>query len=663
MWNRLPSPSGRRSAPRLALALALLASGLGGGCGEAEDPAAAIPPAPEPLTARPELVAALRADLAAERHPGDGGGRARLASAEPARPRAGEGARFEFVFEAGAHGIAVGGEVQLQAPPFWGWSTPQVGDREAPGFSEVRTEAAGVTLTPRTLDEQLLGIEIGGRALAAGERVHIVYGAGTRGAVVDRFAERASRFRFAVDADGDGVRAFLDDAPAVAIAPGPPERLAVFLPATARVGDVVPLRIAVLDATANAGVAFAGRIALALPDGLAGPESVALAPEQAGLARVELRVTGPGIHRLRATGPGGLAAESNPLGAVAAGDDHQPILWADLHGHSGLSDGTGTPEDFYAYARDVAGLDVVALTDHDHWGLPFLDASPEGQAEIHAATRRFHEPGRFVTLHGYEWTNWVHGHRHVLTFDDSPVLFSALDPDTDDPAELWAALRGRPALTFAHHSAGGPVATDWSFPPDPELEPVTEIVSVHGSSEAMDSPFPIYAPLPGNFVRDVLARGARLGFVGSGDGHDGHPGLTHWSATSGGLAGVLAEEPTRAAVLAALRARRVYATNGPRILLDATYAGRPMGSDGPAASGDLQIKVGATAPLDRVELIGRGGVLQVYSLAEHAPGEDLRDFAVRFPIWNPKPGDFRYVRVVQRDGGAAWSSPFFFSAP
>jgi len=32
-------------------------------------------------------------------------------------------------------------------------------------------------------------------------------------------------------------------------------------------------------------------------------------------------------------------------------------------------------------------------------------------------------------------------------------------------------LRGKQALTFAHHSAGGPIATNWAIPPDPELEP------------------------------------------------------------------------------------------------------------------------------------------------------------------------------------------------
>ena len=72
-----------------------------------------------------------------------------------------------------------------------------------------------------------------------------------------------------------------------------------------------------------------------------------------------------------------------------------------------------------AYARDVAALDVVALTDHDHWGSLFLDEHPELWERIqraHGATST--SPGRFVTVLGYEWTNWIYGHRHVLYFGD-----------------------------------------------------------------------------------------------------------------------------------------------------------------------------------------------------------------------------------------------------
>ena len=98
--------------------------------------------------------------------------------------------------------------------------------------------------------------------------------------------------------------------------------------------------------------------------------------------------------------------------------DAQRILWADLHGHTNLSDGTGTPEDYFQYARSVAALDVCALTDHDHWGMVPLSKSPEMWDEIRAQVARFDEPGRFVALLGFEWTNWVSGHRHVLYFDD-----------------------------------------------------------------------------------------------------------------------------------------------------------------------------------------------------------------------------------------------------
>jgi hypothetical protein len=334
------------------------------------------------------------------------------------------------------------------------------------------------------------------------------------------------------------------------------------------------------------------------------------------------------------------------------------VLWGDLHGHSNLSDGTGTPEDYFWYARDVAGLDIAALTDHDHWGMLLLDAHPELWDEIQQQTRRFHAPGRFVTLLGYEWTSWIHGHRHVLHFDDEGKLLSSLDPSYKSPVDLWRALAGQPVLTFAHHSAGGPVATNWAIPPDPVLEPVTEIVSVHGSSEAPDSPTPIYDPVAGNFVRDVLGRGYRFGFIGSGDGHDGHPGLAQLASPVGGLAAILSEERTREGVLAALRTRRVYATNGPRILLRTALGPYPMGSiltvgPGGSASESLYVSVTSPQPLERIDLIRSGRVVDTFELK----GE--RDAALERRVTELRPGEYVYVRVVQRDGGAAWSSPIY----
>ena len=644
------------------IALAALACGEpapGGAAKQAvETPAAAAWPADVPPTAKLDTARMLQDDLAATRSPSDGGGRAWLAPTPegPARVVAGGSGRFRLVYEVGPLGIAQNGAMFLQVSPFWGWSTPQVENTDAPGYTTLEASASDIELDARTLGPQLLVIHVVGRPLVAGERVTFVYGAGPPGATTDRFAERGSRFWFAVDGDGDGIRAVLPDSPEVEVLAGEPSQLHVTLPGVVRPGERVAVTLALLDGQGNAGAPVEAEIAFPEPPpGLELPSRVVLAPADRGCKTIFAIAREPGIVRLRAEGPHGLAAESNPL---LISRDGPRVLWGDLHGHSNFSDGTGTPEDYFRYARDVAGLDVAALTDHDHWGMLPLDAHPEMWDEIQRQTRRFHEPARFVTLLGYEWTSWIQGHRHVLHFDDEGKLLSSLDPAYASPVQLWRALAGQPVLTFAHHSAGGPVATNWAIPPDPVLEPITEIVSVHGSSEAPDSPTPIYDPVAGNFVRDVLGRGYRFGFIGSGDSHDGHPGLVQLNGTIGGLAAILSEERTREGVLAALRARRVYATNGPRILLRTALGSHPMGSSitvGPGGSMSevLFVSVISPQPLERIDLIRSGRVADTMQLA----GE--RDVTVERRVEGLRPGEYVYVRAVQRDAGAAWSSPIY----
>jgi hypothetical protein len=185
---------------------------------------------------------------------------------------------------------------------------------------------------------------------------------------------------------------------------------------------------------------------------------------------------------------------------------------------------------------------------------------------------------------------------------------------------------------------------------------VTEVVSVHGSSEADDSPARIYAPVRGHFARDALDRGYRLGFVGSGDGHDGHPGLAHLGAPTGGVAALVGAEPTRESVLAALRARRVYATSGPRIILRVAVDDVPMGGTIAANATSphtVFADVVGTAPIERIDLVRSGAIV--------ASRGDLDDDGAALTITlDPlAAGEYVYVRVVQRDGGLAWSSPVF----
>ncbi len=614
-----------------------------------------------PPTAKWRTYDSLRDDLSAERHPSDGQGRAwlELEDGDDGSVHCGAPGRWTIVYEAGPLGVVEGGAIYLQVSLFWKWSTPQAEREQALGYTTVETDAEGVELVLATLGPQLMEIGVRGRALAAGERVTMVYGAGPQGARADAYAEQSSRFWIGVDGDGDGIREELVLSPGVDVLPGPAARLIVTLPTTARVGERVRACVALLDPVANAGPEFVGEIELVdKPEGMDGPDSIVLTAEDRARKSFELTFTEAGVYRLAARASADtrtLEALSNPL---LVGDGPR-IVWAELHGHSAMSDGTGTPEDYFLYARDVARLDVVALTDHDHWGMLFLDEYPELWERNKAAVRRFDDPGTFVTVYGFEWTNWIHGHRHVLYFSEEAPMLSSMDERYDDPAKLWSALRGLDALTVPHHPAGGPVAVNWDFEPDPVLDPCTEITSAHGCSEALDCPKLIYSPVPGTFGRDALERGYRLGFIGGGDGHDGHPGLTHLGPDypTGGLTAILTEDLTRASVMEALRARRAYATNGPRILLRAALGPARMGTQIDAAEVSpeamLFVQAHGTQAILSVEVIRSGRIIAALA------GDGSASFAAAATLHDLAAGEYVYVRVTQEDGGMAWSSPVF----
>ncbi len=643
-------------------------SGASGASADAVDDAMPIRPsatltAPTreaaPATARRTMDDDLRQARAAARHPSDGGGAAVLISGDDPIEVATAG-KWVFRYTAGADGIAVGGRLTFQVSPFWGWSAPQTLAPAAPGYTRVTTAAKGVRLdirpTPPARDPAPLVVTIAGAPLRAGDEITLEYGAGPSGAFADQYAEEFARFWFLIDGDGDGVASTTADPPAVRVVAGRVRQLVATVPSTAAPDEPIELVVAALDARGNAGSRVAGEFEVRLQTAAEVSAAVTFELDARGLARLSLPAAPPGVSRWVVGGPEGLSVTTNPCSVSATG---RGLLWGDLHGHSLLSDGSGSVEQYYSYARDVAALDVAALTDHDHWGFEPLDDNPGVWEHIKDVTATFHEPGRFVTLPAYEWTSWLHGHRHVLHFgpgrgDELPFV-SSLDDATRHPGDLWDALRGQPAITMAHHSGGGPVPTNWTWPPDAELEPVTEVMSVHGSSEALDSPRLIYAPLRGNFVRDVLDAGIRLGFVASGDSHDGHPGLAQLAspAGNGGLVAFVAAEHTRTGLLEALRERRTYATSGARMIVRCSLGGHTMGADVGPGNHDLRFVVYGTGPLTSVELIRSGEVVA------KSDGGGHDELIGMLPVRDLTAGEYLYLRVTQRDRHVAWTSPFF----
>ena len=171
-------------------------------------------------------------------------------------------------------------------------------------------------------------------------------------------------------------------------------------------------------------------------------------------------------------------------------------------------------------------------------------------------------------------------------------------------------------------------------------------------------------------MKDALARGLKLGFVGGGDVHNDAPG-------DGGLTAVLADEPTVESLFRALRNRLCYATSGDRIFLDFRVNGFPTGSVlevNPYSIDKLfPLEIAASAvcfgPAARLELVCNGEVIHT---SQARSGAAKNRMQLRRSIQKLEtPGGrvnaldqqlvnhsrYYYVRAVQSDGGLAWSSP------
>ena len=306
------------------------------------------------------------------------------------------------------------------------------------------------------------------------------------------------------------------------------------------------------------------------------------------------------------------------------------------------------------FARMVSGLDIAALTDHSDFGMIPLKGAV--WKRIKDAANNENKPGSFVTFVGFEWTNWNYGHRNVYYRDGEGPIFRSFDSQCNTPQKLWKLISPYQAMTVAHHVGGGPVPIDWNIPPG-EKEWLVEICSIHGSSEFYNCESCIYHPRKGHFVSDALSRGYRLGIIASGDTHDGHPGKRSINAPVTGILGVYAPELTREAVWKAFENRLVYGTSGPKIILNFRVGDSPMGSEinWPISRGPIPIAIRAIGchDIESIEIIRNGQPV----FREKGEGLFAQSLLEDSNLETGK--SWYYVRIVQKDGNLAWSSPIW----
>lgn len=353
------------------------------------------------------------------------------------------------------------------------------------------------------------------------------------------------------------------------------------------------------------------------------------------------------------------------MGSTALGS----IYWGDLHGHTILSDGNynlvtsvrdrndNTPANHLRFARDLAGLDFAAISDHDY-------ALDEGKwTQLVGKANRFDEPGSFVAFSGIEWGHvsgesqqeriaLACGHKVAIWPGAEPPFYDWPDSSLEDYFRVVGEHDGVGYMAHPCHYSLADFARS-----DPQVEVGIAMAYTEDaltfSCEHPDCAAWNPDSTPGYTVQEALARGMRLGFVGESDTHQGMPG-------SGPLLGVHVEELSRPAIVQALRERRTSATTGARIeFREFSVAGTPLGGEVVASGPRVTVRlvIEGTAPVVSVELIcgHRGAATPFPSVMLERP--ETRSVEIEVEIDLPHKPCFLYPRVLQADRHLGWASP------
>jgi hypothetical protein len=371
------------------------------------------------------------------------------------------------------------------------------------------------------------------------------------------------------------------------------------------------------------------------------------------------------------TGP--RVATGNERGDVAAVRSHTiqlrgqtfRVLRGELHRHTEFSQdfgglGDGTLPEFYRYVIDAADLDFAASTDHQAGGVDYWNQIGLESADM------YHFPSRFVALYGYERNMpRPHGHRNIIhTKRDYPIVpfFQRISPEfvlpdtpdgelltqnsadyggsnADDTRLLYEELRKSGGLAIPHTTAG---QNEWGDN-DPKLDPVLEIYQgARTSAEHQGAPRGQTKATLG-YAWDAWKKGYRIGVISSSDHYS-----THIS-----YAMVYTKANSRQAVFDAIRERRTYGATD-NILLEFWLGDHFMGEDFSAeANQPIRVKVRGTGVVEKLQLIRDGNYIY-----QSSPGKQVAELNYR--DLEAGPGEhWYYVRVEQRNGELAWSSPIW----
>ena len=510
---------------------------------------------------------------------------------------------------------------------------------------------------------------LSGRGLTAGETVVITFA----NMVSPWVANQQERILVAIDG------APIEPWPTVRVVGGSAVWHRLIVPSCARPGEVFRVLLVSLDKYDNVSTSHFSRTRLAFENGAIIEDAVAFT----GSFETRTSIAESGVYRLVADGlrgadylASGYQSESVVSNPIQISTNPEGPYWGDLHAHTLMSaDAVGNEP--YEYARDVSGLDFAGVCDHSNAHLP------ENWKRIKQWAADFYDPGRFVTILGFEGGS-LKGVHHNLYYRnaDEEIVDGFESESTRYPDAVFRDhLEKHEVLSQLHQS--GTCSTDMRNEYYPQTR-LIEIFSSWGQSEYYNPDHALSyeinrvrypetrLTISGRgpyYARNAWAEGKRYVTVASSDDHFGQPGKAHR-----GIAGVLSPSLDRESVFDSLKAGRCYGTTGERLLIDFRLNRMPMGSEVCVKKGDelcFTVEVHGTDVLSVVEVFSfhfaRGDGWQSAFVLEFPDvglkGDRRRDMSGDFREVFSGPGVY-YLRARQkylvRDRPVyAWSSPIW----
>lgn len=345
-----------------------------------------------------------------------------------------------------------------------------------------------------------------------------------------------------------------------------------------------------------------------------------------------------------------------------------------LHSHTQYSDGAGSLESALAYIKalpESANVDFVAFTDHSNYFDKSGAANPEGALyDMSQATEYSQETwkaykdavaafntenaGSMVAIAGFEMT-WSGGPGHINTFNTPGIVSrnnTTLNNKTKDAGlqayyKLLSQTEGvdsisqfnHPGTTFGNFIDFG----YWDAVVDTRMYMV-EVGNGEGQIGAGG-----YYPSYEQYIM-ALDKGWHVAPTNNQDNHKGR-----WGNANDARDVILTDDFSESGIYAALRARRMYATEDKNLELDYTVNGNMMGSiiDVPEK---LNFEISFNDPdrtdsIAKVELVVNSGkVAYIWdSAADLTKGSVSVELAPEYTYY--------FVRVTEGDGDLAVTAP------